>query len=371
MKKNILSIILIFAMIGCVSEGLRQTYGDEWMEANSDWRKDDKKDENTSATTEPIYVSTAKVFSQTVAFSTIDTAWGGSSDKPVFSIYMLKSDAVDKIALCNDPKNMPKGYPCFRIQIKGNLSFPTPLNIYNAFGVYDNIAMEYIDCLAVTFDEHGYVTLYLDKTKISALSPSNCKFITVYGKDMPNGEGTLEDYCNQYGDVDWFQLIPCTVAFAPTNALYRKIGRFDGSLADLIMMTEAGGNEFPHSKETPELHIPYTPNAINYIIGTVIGSWTAEDATHDNLDPEGCYYYTATVSAVESFKYIIAGNGYDYQFGVEEEVILNLNSDIPLIQNTNTANISFEAVENVTYRIHYWVDNTTNTPYCRIEEYHE
>ena len=173
MKKNILSIILIFAMIGCVSEGLRQTYGDEWMEANSDWRKDDKKDENTTATTVPIHVSTANVFSQTVAFSTIDTAWGGSSDKPVFSIYMLKSDAVDKIALCNDPKNMPNGYPCFRIQIKGNLSFPTPLNIYNAFGVYDNITMEYIDCLAVKYDEHGYVTLYLDKTKISALSPRN------------------------------------------------------------------------------------------------------------------------------------------------------------------------------------------------------
>ncbi|MBR3732436.1 MAG: hypothetical protein IKN25_07275, partial [Spirochaetales bacterium] len=49
MKKNILSIILIFAMIGCVSEGLRQTYGDEWMEANSDWRAEKKTIDNSSS----------------------------------------------------------------------------------------------------------------------------------------------------------------------------------------------------------------------------------------------------------------------------------------------------------------------------------
>ena len=49
MKKNFLLIILlVFMMIGCVSEGLRQTYGDEWMEANSDWRREDEE-KNTRA----------------------------------------------------------------------------------------------------------------------------------------------------------------------------------------------------------------------------------------------------------------------------------------------------------------------------------
>ena len=350
-------------MIGCVSEGLRQTYGDEWMEANSDWRAE-KKGDNTSATTEPIYVSTAKVFSQTVALSTIDTAWGGNSDNPVFSIFMLSSEAASKVASYDDPKKMPKGYPCFRIQIKGNLSFPLPLSIYYSSGVYDKLAMEYIDCLAVEYDEHGYVTLYLDKTKISALSPRNCNFITVYGKDMPNGEGTLEEYCNLYGSVDWFQLIPCTVAFAPTNVLYKKIGRFNGWLADLIIMNEAGANEFPSNVEQPELSKAHTLSEINYVIGSV-SSESTMDASRDNLT-DGTYTFVATKSGLQWFKFIIAGNAYDYEVGAIDSGEKSLGVEIPLKNDSYTYDVKFMAEKGKKYSIHYYIHN--NSPYCQINE---
>ncbi|MBP5706405.1 MAG: hypothetical protein J6W76_03895, partial [Spirochaetales bacterium] len=154
MKKNFLLIILlVFMMIGCVSEGLRQTYGDEWMEANSDWRSGGKKTIDNS-------LLGTRYCEQPVLVDNISYDWQGGPSNPVFAVFLFSKEAAEivKSGTVSDPKKMPVGKPCFRLNISGNLTFSTESS-YSArtIGVYDNLAMQYINGLAAKFDGTGYV----------------------------------------------------------------------------------------------------------------------------------------------------------------------------------------------------------------------
>ena len=353
MKKFFLCYIIIFLMTGCVSEGLRQTYGDEWMEANSDWRKDDKK--ATDNTTTTVYNSTANVFSQTVANGKYSYAWGGTDTKPKFGIFLLSSDTAEKAASYSDPTLMPKGYPCFRIQIKGNLTFSTDLlNENEAIGVYDMHAMQYISGLAVGYKD-GFASLYLNKQILK----QNTESIIVYGLDMPNGKGTFAQYREMYGDVDFDKLIPCTVALTPTNELYTQVGAFSSWKIDLIMMKEA--KSFPENVLTDALSPAPTFADFNYVIGSV-SRWHTGDAIEANLI-NGIYTFKAESTGIQSFKFIIAGHGYDYEVGAADGGIKNLGNEIPLIYDSYTNNIEFNAESGLSYKITY----NPQVPSCRID----
>ena len=352
MKKNFLLIILlVFMMIGCVSEGLRQTYGDEWMEANSDWRAEKKTIDNSS--------SEVRYCEQPVLVDNISYDWQGGPSNPVFAVYLFSREAAEvvKSETVSNPKEMPVGAPCFRLNISGNLTFSTESS-YSArtIGVYDNLAMQYINGLAAKFDGTGYVTLYLDKGLL------NLDQITVLGKDVPNGEARFKEtsFYQTMTDQDFINMVACTVALVPSNPMYKTIGTFSDWLAKLVIMNEA--ESFPTNVLTPNLPKAHTPADINYVIGTVSSESTA-DATSDNL-VNGEYVFTASKTDEHWFKFIIAGNGYDYQIGAVNNIVQSLNADIPLKNGTYTNNVKFNAEAGSTYQITY----NPNVPSCKINK---
>ncbi|MBR3731476.1 MAG: hypothetical protein IKN25_02395 [Spirochaetales bacterium] len=348
MKKNILLIILIFVMTGCVSEGLRQTYGDEWMEANSDWRAEKKGDnENTNINV------TAQIWKQSVEIDNISYDWQGSPDSPSFGIILMTPDAAElfRTGQVTNPEKLPVGSPCFRIQIEGSLTFSTKDWVYKqktVFGVYDKNVKQYVDGLAVEFDGTGWVTLYLDKRR---LNPDQIK---VLGYDAPSGKGRFKDFSFSLENT-----IPCTASLVPSNPHYTKLGETSWA-TDFILMNEA--DSFPDNVTKPELGAAYSCTDINYVIGSVSSTDTA-DATSDNLI-NGMYSFTASKTGEQWFKFIIAGNGYDYQIGAVNDIVQSLDADIPLENGTDTNKVKFNAEAGSTYQITY----NPNVPSCKINK---
>ena len=145
----------------------------------------------------------------------------------------------------------------------------------------------------------------------------------------------------------------------PSNPMYKTIGTFSDWLAKLVIMNEA--ESFPADVLTPNLPKAHTPADINYVIGTVSSIYT-DDATSDNLI-NGEYVFTASKTDEYWFKFIIAGNGYNYEIGAVNNIVQSLDADIPLKNGTYTNSVRFNTEKGVTYKITYNPQN----PSCRID----
>jgi len=362
--KFLLIALLAFAMIGCPAT--KEEDDDDNGSGSS--QQGGTTPTTVSTTTTTTVASTGDyVFYADLSIDEIATAWGGGPDKPSFAILLMPSTLLEGLANgdITDPQGIPSGTTAFQIKVDNNASFAI-LDKAGATGVYDGGSMDYYSGMAAEFDGNGRVKVYVD---LDNVLPNQLKCL---GEDYPNGEQYYKDAATK-PTFDKTTLVAASIALCPSTLENGDENpNITGSFwnADLIKMVKAekinGASAFPSHIDFPELEKPKTLADINYIVGTING-WN-EKGTESNLS-DGVYTYDNTTDAAVTveFKYIVAGNGWDFQAGPEAGIDgAELDTNITLKKSSNAPTIKFSAEAGKSYTITYVYDD--GEAYCTIHE---
>lgn len=130
-------------------------------------KNDDEGEDEVPSTVDAQNVG---VYSYTGKISEISTCWGGNSDAPAFTIYLLDDDALEYVSETAEegnngtPKGVPVGSPVYQVKVDNNISMYTAED-----GLYYCVTGEKeYPCVAALRDTtNDTYTVYFDMSKLT------------------------------------------------------------------------------------------------------------------------------------------------------------------------------------------------------------
>ena len=267
----------------------------------------------------------------------ISEAWGGSAANPAFSVMLLNDATLQACVDAGDFKQATAVEPEYQVGAFGNMKLASKPNdegscTANAgsFAVYGgnpvNDVFQYYNGIAVTIDEEGTFTLYVDMSKLVKTQ------LKGLWKDDGNGdEAVMTD--QDIVELDGYK--PYVIALGD-DFVDEDNYIMTGWSASLMKMEE--GATFPTEelkKEAPA--VPVVAD-IDCIIGTIT-DWAHTPMTDNTYEFGFAADVTADVNAVTQFAFTNGGWGYRFSNAIVEA----LDVEVDLVEDVggNPAHVTF------------------------------
>ena len=269
----------------------------------------------------------------------ISGAWGGSAENPAFSVMLLNDATLQACVDAGDFKQATAVEPEYQVGAFGNMKLASKPNAEGSctanagsYAVYGgnpvNDVFQYYNGIAVTIDEEGTFTLYVDMSKLVKTQ------LKGLWKDEGNGdEAVMTD--QDIVELDGYK--PYVIALGD-DVVDEDNYIMTGWSASLMKMEE--GATFPTEelkKEAPA--VPVVAD-INCIVGTITG-WDHTPMTDNTYEFGFDADVTADVNAATQFAFTNGDWGYRFSNAVVEA--LDVEVDLAEDVGGNPAHVTFAA----------------------------